>query len=142
MKVRGYAAQTADSPLSSWEFERRSPGEKDVRIQIAHCGICHSDIHFARDEWQFTTYPCVPGHEIVGRVSEVGSGVTRYREGDLVGVGCFVDSCRICGSCEEGLENYCETGVRMTYGSVEADGRGGPHSSDRCSSQLRWNPGS
>ena len=122
MKVRGYAAQTADSPLAAWEFERRAPGPRDVRISIEHCGICHSDIHFARNEWQFTTYPCVPGHEIVGRVVEVGSGVTRYTEGDTVGVGCFVDSCRRCNSCKEGLENYCETGVRMTYGSFEADG--------------------
>jgi len=123
MKVRGYAAQTADSPLTPWEFERRSPGAKDVRIQIEHCGICHSDIHFARNEWQFTRYPCVPGHEIVGRVVEIGGGVTRHRVGDLVGVGCFVDSCRTCASCQEGLQNYCETGHRMTYGSFEADGK-------------------
>jgi alcohol dehydrogenase (NADP+) len=122
MKVRGYAAKSADSPLAPWEFERRSPGQKDVRIQIEHCGICHSDIHFARNEWQFTTYPCVPGHEIVGRVVEVGSGVTRYREGDLIGVGCFVNSCGTCASCKDGLQNYCESGPRMTYGSFEADG--------------------
>ncbi len=123
MQVRGYAARSAESPLAPWEFERRQPGPKDVRIQIDHCGICHSDIHFARNEWHFTTYPCVPGHEIVGRVVEVGSGVSRYREGDLVGVGCFVDSCRTCPSCREGLETYCETGARMTYGSFEADGK-------------------
>jgi uncharacterized zinc-type alcohol dehydrogenase-like protein len=122
MKVRGYAAQTATSPLAPWEFERRAPGDRDVRIEIEHCGICHSDIHFARNEWQFTTYPCVPGHEIVGRVVEVGPGVSRYRPGDVVGVGCFVDSDRTCNSCKEGLENYCESGVRMTYGSFEADG--------------------
>ncbi len=122
MKVRGYAAQSANSPLAPWEFERRSPGLKDVRVQIDHCGICHSDIHFARNEWHFTTYPCVPGHEIVGRVVEVGGGVTRYRVGDLVGIGCFVDSCRTCSSCKDGLQNYCESGVRMTYGSMEADG--------------------
>ena len=122
MKVRGYAAQSADSPLAPWEFERRSPGQKDVRIEIEHCGICHSDIHFARNEWQFTVYPCVPGHEIVGRVAEVGSGVTRYRKGDLVGVGCFVDSCGTCASCKDGLQNYCEAGPRMTYGSFEANG--------------------
>lgn len=123
MKVRAYAAASADSPLAPWEFERRSPGQKDVRIQIEYCGICHSDIHFARNEWQFTSYPCVPGHEIVGRVVEAGSGVTRHREGDRVGVGCFVDSCRACVSCKEGLENYCESGPRMTYGSMEADGK-------------------
>jgi len=122
MKVRGYAAQTATSPLAPWEFERRTPGDRDVRINIEHCGICHSDIHFARNEWHFTTYPCVPGHEIVGRVVEVGPSVTRYRVGDLVGVGCFVDSDRTCSSCREGLENYCESGPRMTYGSFEADG--------------------
>jgi uncharacterized zinc-type alcohol dehydrogenase-like protein len=121
MRVRGYAAESAESPLKPWEFERRSPGAKDVRIQIEHCGICHSDIHFARNDWQFTTYPCVPGHEIVGRVVEVGGEVTRHREGELVGVGCFVDSCRTCDNCREGLENYCGT-VRMTYGSFEADG--------------------
>lgn len=122
MKVRGYAAQSADSPLAPWEFERRSPGQKDVLIKIEHCGICHSDIHFARNEWRSTTYPCVPGHEIVGRVVGVGTGVTRYREGDLVGVGCFVDSCRTCASCKDGLQNYCESGPRMTYGSLEANG--------------------
>jgi len=123
MKVRGYAARSADSPLAPWEFERRDPGGKDVRIQIEHCGICHSDIHFARNEWQFTTYPAVPGHEIVGRVVDVGRGVTRHRAGDLVGVGCFVDSCRTCASCRDGLENYCEAGPRMTYGSFEVDGK-------------------
>lgn len=123
MKVRGYAARSADSPLAPWEFERRAPGEKDVRIQIEHCGICHSDIHFARNEWQFTTYPAVPGHEIVGRVVEAGRGVARHRVGDLVGVGCFVDSCRACASCRDGLENYCEAGPRMTYGSFEPDGK-------------------
>jgi alcohol dehydrogenase (NADP+) len=122
MKVRGYAARSAESPLAPWEFERRSTGPKDVRIGIHYCGICHSDIHFSRNEWRFTTYPCVPGHEIVGRVMEVGSGVTRYQEGDLVGVGCFVDSCRTCASCKDGLHSYCETGARMTYGSLEADG--------------------
>jgi len=122
MKVRAYAARSAESPLAPWEVERRNPGDTDVRIRIEHCGICHSDIHFARNEWQFTTYPCVPGHEIVGRVAEVGRRVSRYKAGDLVGVGCFVDSCRTCGSCRDGLENYCESGPRMTYGSFEADG--------------------
>jgi alcohol dehydrogenase (NADP+) len=122
MRIRGYAAQTAASPLAPWEFERRPTGAHDVRIDIEHCGICHSDIHFARNEWRFTVFPCVPGHEIIGRVVEVGSGVSRHAVGDLVGVGCFVDSCRTCGSCRDGLENYCEAGVRMTYGSFEADG--------------------
>jgi uncharacterized zinc-type alcohol dehydrogenase-like protein len=122
MKVRGYAATSADAPLAPWEFDRRDPGAKDIRIQIEHCGICHSDIHFSRNEWEFTNYPCVPGHEIIGRVVEVGSDVSQHREGDLVGVGCFVDSCRTCGSCREDLENYCENGMTMTYGSVEPDG--------------------
>jgi len=122
MRVRGYAAQSADSELAAWEFERRTPGEKDVVIRIEYCGICHSDIHFARNEWGGTTYPAVPGHEIIGRVVEVGSGVTRYHKDDRVGVGCFVESCRTCGSCQEDLENYCENGVRGTYGGVEDDG--------------------
>ena len=122
MTVRGYAAQSSDSPLAPWNFERRSPGDGDVRIEIEHCGVCHSDIHFSANDWEFTVYPCVPGHEIVGRVVEIGSAVTRYGKGDLVGVGCFVDSCRTCASCRDGLENYCEPGVRMTYGSFEEDG--------------------
>jgi uncharacterized zinc-type alcohol dehydrogenase-like protein len=122
MKVRGYAATSADALLTPWEFHRRDPGAKDIRIQIEHCGICHSDIHFSRNEWQFTNYPCVPGHEIIGRVVEMGSDVSQHREGDLVGVGCFVDSCRSCGSCREDLENYCENGMTMTYGSFEPDG--------------------
>lgn len=122
MKVRGYAAQSPDAPLAPWRFERRGTGPEDVRIRIEFCGICHSDIHFAKDEWGFTAYPCVPGHEIVGRVVEVGDEVDSYREGDRVGVGCFVDSCGRCASCREGLENYCESGVRMTYGSFEDDG--------------------
>ena len=122
MNVRGYAALTSSSPLASWQVPRRDTGAKDVRIRIEHCGVCHSDIHFARNDWQFTTYPCVPGHEIIGRVEEVGAEVTRHKPGDLVGVGCFVDSCRSCASCKDGLENYCEAGVRMTYGSFEADG--------------------
>ncbi|MSR22781.1 MAG: NAD(P)-dependent alcohol dehydrogenase [Gemmatimonadetes bacterium] len=123
MNVRGYAARSSDSPLAPWGVYRRDPGERDVRIQIQHCGICHSDIHFARNEWHFTTYPAVPGHEIIGKVIQVGSGVTRHRAGDLVGVGCFVNSCRSCVSCKEGQENFCEGGLRMTFGSFEADGK-------------------
>ena len=122
MKVRAYAAQSSESPLAPWEFERRSPERTDVQIRIDYCGICHSDIHFARNEWQFTSYPCVPGHEIIGRVTRVGDDVAEHAVGDTVGVGCFVDSCRTCGSCREGLENYCESGPRMTYGSFEKDG--------------------
>lgn len=118
MNVRGYAAHASDSPLEPFQFERRVPGEKDVQIEIEHCGICHSDIHFVRDDWGMATYPCVPGHEIVGRVTAVGSGVTKYRDRDLVGVGCMVDSCRTCGSCMEGLENFCENGLLWTYGGI------------------------
>ena len=92
MKVRGYATPDRHSPLAPFEFERRSPRAKDVQIQIDHCGICHTDIHIARNDWGISQYPCVPGHEIIGRVTAVGSEVTRYQLGDLVGVGCFVDS--------------------------------------------------
>ncbi len=123
MRVKAYAAHAADQALRPYEIERRDPGPKDVEIQIDHCGICHSDIHFARNEWQMTSYPCVPGHEIIGRVTRVGKDVTKYKEGDVVGVGCFVDSCRECSSCQEHLENYCESGVTMTYGSLEKDGK-------------------
>ena len=122
MKVRAHAAHGPDQPLEPFAFERRSPGERDVEIAIEHCGICHSDIHFARDEWGLTTYPCVPGHEIIGRVTTVGGAVTKHVVGDLVGVGCLVDSCRTCRSCEEGLENFCETGFTLTYGTVFEDG--------------------
>ena len=115
----GYAAYDATSPLAPWEFERRDPGPRDVQIEILYCGICHSDLHTVRSEWGRVTYPQVPGHEIVGRVMHAGSGVTRYKSGDLVGVGCLVDSCRHCSSCEEGLEQYCENGSIGTYASLE-----------------------
>jgi alcohol dehydrogenase (NADP+) len=127
MLTRGYAAQSAVSPLAPFQFERRAPGRRDVQITIEFCGICHSDIHFARNEWGMTTYPCVPGHEIVGRVAKVGDDVKRVKVGQRVAVGCFVDSCRTCTSCKEGHENYCETGFRMTYGSFEADGKTPTH---------------
>lgn len=123
MKTKGYAAQSADQPLAPFEFERRNPGDRDVTIAIEFCGICHSDIHFSRNEWNFTTYPCVPGHEIIGRVTKAGKGVSKFKEGDRVGVGCLVGACRKCGSCREGLENYCENGFTMTYGSMDADGK-------------------
>lgn len=122
MKTRAYAARSATSPLTPYEFERRTPGPRDVHIQIDFCGICHSDIHTARGEWGPTDYPCVPGHEIIGRVVRAGAEVTRFREGQRVGVGCFVDSCGECASCRAGRENYCERGVTMTYGSREKDG--------------------
>jgi uncharacterized zinc-type alcohol dehydrogenase-like protein len=122
MHTRGYAAQAADAPLAPFNFERRALGDKDVQLAIEFCGICHSDIHFARNEWGFTTYPAVPGHEIIGRVVKTGKGVTRLKQGQRVGVGCFVNSCGQCASCTSGHENYCQTSLTMTYGSMEADG--------------------
>jgi uncharacterized zinc-type alcohol dehydrogenase-like protein len=114
-----YAAQGPDTPLAPHPWDRREPGPTDVRIEILFCGVCHSDLHTARGEWGGTIYPVVPGHEIVGRVSAVGASVTRFREGQLVGVGCLVDSCQRCTSCGEGLEQYCENGFTGTYGSIE-----------------------
>ena len=111
----GYASHAADKPLSPLNFERRDPGPDDVQIDILYCGVCHSDLHMARNEWSVSTFPVVPGHEIVGRVSHVGANVTRFREGDLAGVGCMVDSCKSCASCHEGLEQYCENGFTGTY---------------------------
>src|SRR6187549_157423 len=113
--TRGYAALTANDRLAPFSFERRDPGPDDVRIDILYCGVCHSDLHTARDEWHMTQFPCVPGHEIVGRVAAVGAGVTRFKVGDTVGVGCMVDSCATCASCAEGLEQYCENGFTGTY---------------------------
>lgn len=114
-----YAAQTATSPLAAWSFERREPRPNDVVIDILYCGVCHSDIHQARDEWGGSLFPMVPGHEIVGRVSRVGSAVTRFKSGEAVGVGCIVDACRSCGACGEGLEQYCEKGFTGTYNSKD-----------------------
>ncbi len=108
--VSGYAAQSANSPLSSFQFTRRTPRPDDVVIEILYCGVCHTDIHQARNEWHGSQYPVVPGHEIIGRVQSVGSEVTKFQPGDMAGVGCMVDSCRHCASCREGLEQYCEEG--------------------------------
>ena len=115
----GYAARSATAPLGPFRFERREPGPRDIRIEILYCGVCHSDLHVARDEWGGAVYPVVPGHEIVGRVSQVGSEVTRFREGDLAGVGCMVDSCRRCINCTDGLEQYCDHDFTQTYNSVD-----------------------
>ncbi|CAB3797335.1 Aldehyde reductase YahK [Paraburkholderia caffeinitolerans] len=115
----GYAARDAASPLAPFEFQRRDLRELDVRIDVQFCGVCHSDLHQARNEWRNTLYPVVPGHEIVGRVTEVGKGVTRFKVGELVGVGCLVDSCRTCASCAEGLEQYCENGFVGTYNGID-----------------------
>ena len=122
-KTKGYAAQTKTSPVAPFEFERREPGATDVQIEILFCGVCHSDLHQVRDEWGGSIYPMVPGHEIVGRVSAVGSGVTKFAVGDLAGVGCMVDSCRSCESCGIGLEQYCDRNqIVFTYNSRFPDG--------------------
>jgi uncharacterized zinc-type alcohol dehydrogenase-like protein len=111
----GYAASSAKSPLAPFSFQRREPGPRDIQIEILYCGVCHSDLHAVRNEWQNTIYPCVPGHEIVGRVTNVGEQVKSFKPGDLAAVGCMVDSCRTCQSCRDGLEQYCEIGFVGTY---------------------------
>ncbi|EHU2954330.1 NAD(P)-dependent alcohol dehydrogenase [Acinetobacter baumannii] len=118
-----YGAITATSPLEKLTIQRRAMGQHDIKIDIAYCGVCHSDIHQVRSEWEGTQYPCVPGHEIVGRVSEIGEHVSKFKIGDLVGVGCIVDSCRHCTDCEEGLENYCDNMVG-TYNFPTPDAPG------------------
>jgi uncharacterized zinc-type alcohol dehydrogenase-like protein len=120
--ARAVGASAADAPLGALEIQRRAVGPKDVRIDIKFCGICHSDIHFARGEWGKISYPAVPGHEIAGVVAEVGSDVTSFAPGDRVGVGCMVNSCRECENCEAGNEQYCLKGNTQTYGSKDRDG--------------------
>ena len=115
----GYAAQSATTPLAPMTFQRRSPRPDDVAIDILYCGVCHSDIHQARNEWGIAVYPLMPGHEIVGRVTAVGASVSRYKVGDLVGVGCMVDSCRHCEACQADLEQYCLEGPTMTYATPD-----------------------
>jgi uncharacterized zinc-type alcohol dehydrogenase-like protein len=119
--VRAYAAFSAKDPLRPHTVERRDPGRNDVEIDILFCGICHSDIHQVRDEWGGSMYPMVPGHEIVGRVTRVGTAVTRFKTGDLVGVGCMVDSCRTCENCARDLEQFCHKGAAYTYNGTEMD---------------------
>jgi uncharacterized zinc-type alcohol dehydrogenase-like protein len=124
-QAKAYAAHAATSPLAPFSFERRDPLPTDVAIDIAYCGVCHSDLHTARAEWDGTLFPCVPGHEIVGRVTAVGSDVTRFAVGDVVGVGCMVDSCGVCPSCTEGEEQYCTgTGFVLTYNGPDAHSGG------------------
>jgi uncharacterized zinc-type alcohol dehydrogenase-like protein len=121
MTVKAYGAHAADQPLEPIAIERRAPGPSDVQIDIAWCGVCHSDLHTVRSEWGGTLYPCVPGHEIIGKVSAVGDSVTGFAVGDTVGVGCMVDSCQACPSCADGLEQYCEVGMVGTYNGPTQD---------------------
>ena len=123
LPTKGYAALSATSPITPFNFERREPGPHDVLIDIAYCGVCHSDIHQASDGWGGSVFPMVPGHEIVGHVTKVGNKVTKYAVGDAVGVGCFVDSCRACQYCGLGLEQYCVEGSTQTYNGTERDGK-------------------
>jgi len=122
MEAKGYAAFDNKKPLAPFAVPRREPGERDVVIDVLFCGVCHSDLHQVRNEWTGSRYPMVPGHEIVGKVERVGSKVTRFRVGEHVGVGCFVNSCGHCDACKRGLEQYCDKSVG-TYNSVEADGK-------------------
>ena len=119
IKTKAYGTHAANQPLEPFSFERREPGPKDVQIDILYCGVCHSDLHTARNEWAMTVYPCVPGHEIVGRVIKAGAAVRGFKAGDLAAVGCLVDSCRTCSSCKAGLEQYCEKGWTGTYNSPD-----------------------
>lgn len=121
--TKGYAAMNAKAALQPYSFERRQVGPYDVLINITHCGICHSDIHQIRDEWGGSLFPMVPGHEIIGTIAELGHAVTRFRVGDMAGVGCFVDSCRTCAACREGQEQYCEAGMVLTYSGKDHNGQ-------------------
>jgi len=123
IQAKGYAAPSPKAALVPYSFERREPKDHDVVIDIKYCGICHSDIHQARDEWGGAIFPMVPGHEISGVVSKVGAKVTRHKVGDHVGVGCFVDSCRHCANCEQDLNQYCLEGMTVTYNGYERDGK-------------------
>lgn len=119
MKVLGFAAQSATEALAPYRFERRDPRPDDVEIEILYCGVCHSDLHMARNDWGWSFYPVVPGHEIIGRVVGVGAEVSKFKVGEYVGIGCMVDSCQHCAACEQGLEQYCEEGHTLTYGSKD-----------------------
>lgn len=120
-RTKGYAAQDAKSPLKPFDFDRRELKKNDIELSILFCGVCHSDIHTVKNEWKGTIYPCVPGHEIVGRVTKVGSDVKNFKVGDLAAVGCLVNSCRQCRGCQEHLEQYCENQMTMTYNSLDPE---------------------
>ena len=122
IKALGYAAHSATTPLAPFRFERRDPRPDDVTIEILYCGVCHSDLHQARNDWNNSIYPMVPGHEIIGRVVGVGPDVTRFRQGDHVGVGCMVNSCLRCDACDDGLEQYCRCGSTYTYNALDREG--------------------
>ncbi|MBI1686463.1 NAD(P)-dependent alcohol dehydrogenase [Caulobacter hibisci] len=139
MAIKAYGAFAADKPLEAMDITRRAVGAHDVQIEIAYCGVCHSDLHTVRSEWAGTLFPCVPGHEIVGRVSAVGGSVSRFKEGDVVGVGCMVDSCKHCHSCDEGLEQFCENGFVGTYNGPTEDAPG--HTLGGYSQQIVVNDG-
>src|SRR5690242_3371862 len=121
--TKGYAVHNETDTLAPFDFNRRETGPHDVQIEILFCGVCHSDIHQVRNEWKNSIYPMVPGHEIVGRVTAVGSKVKKFKENDLAGVGCIVDSCRECSNCKKGLEQYCKNGSTGTYNAYEKDGK-------------------
>ena len=124
MSTKAYGAQSATTPIVPLAIERRNPKPHDVQIEILYCGVCHSDLHTVRNEWGGTIYPCVPGHEIVGKVTAVGNHVKKFKVGDRAGIGCLVDSCRECDNCKEGLEQYCSNGMVGTYNGQEKDGSG------------------
>ena len=124
MTTKAYGAHAADKPVEALAIERRAPGPTDVQVDIAFCGVCHSDLHTVRSEWPGTLYPCVPGHEIVGHVSAVGSDVGGFKVGDTVGIGCLVNSCQQCSACNDGLEQYCEKGMVLTYNGPTPDAPG------------------
>ncbi|WP_304488661.1 NAD(P)-dependent alcohol dehydrogenase [Dyadobacter sp. CY312] len=124
--VKAYGTEAAEAPLDQMSIQRRKPTPHDVEIDIQFCGVCHSDLHTARSEWGPSIYPCVPGHEIVGRIVSVGDHVKKFKVGDLVGVGCMVDSCRECQYCQEDLEQFCEKGMTGTYGSPDPHLPGSP----------------
>jgi len=117
--IRAYSTQSPISPLAPFSFQRRDPRSQDIQIEILYCGVCHTDIHQARNEWHNTIYPCVPGHEIVGRVVKTGSEVKKFKIGDIAAVGCLMNSCRVCSSCQKGCEQYCENGAVFTYNSED-----------------------